>query len=228
MRPCRPRCSSGCCRPARGRAPRCRAARSRRPRRPGSRPTPSSPTDTDERLVVGSQRHDDVRGLRVADAVGQRLLDDAIRRRCGADRSGRRAAPETASSTGTRERRVKSRASHSSAGCRPKSSSMLGRRPSARSRTVCTMLSTSCRHSATVVAERDVRGLADAFDAPELHPQRRQHLADVIVQLARQLAALFLLRRHQLLRQLAQLLFGFLRAFLLLLRSGARGCAGGR
>ena len=55
------------------------------------------------------------------------------------------------------------------------------------------------------------------IDPPELEPQCRQHLADVIVQLARQLAPLVFLRRHELLRQLAHLPFSILRALLLLL-----------
>ena len=105
---------------------------------------------------------------------------------------------------------------------------MLGRRPSARSRTVRTMSSTSCRHSAT--AARDARcplATAQPIDAPELHPQGRQHLADVIVQLARQLLALFFLRRDELLRQLAHLPLGFLGDRALVLRRGARARAGG-
>ena len=74
------------------------------------------------------------------------------------------------------------------------------------------MSSTSCRHSATALARRGVAGRPDAIDAAQLHAQRRQHLADVIVQLARQLASLFLLRGDELLRQLAHLPLGVLRA----------------
>ena len=83
-----------------------------------------------------------------------------------------------------------------------------------------TISSTSVRHSATACRQTRIRRSApSAIDAPELHAQRRQHLADVIVQLARELAALFFLRRHQLLRQLAQVLLGLLRDELLHLGS---------
>ena len=40
---------------------------------------------------------------------------------------------------------------------------------------------------------------AHAIDSSELHPERREHLADVIVELARELLALFFLRGHELL-----------------------------
>ena len=97
---------------------------------------------------------------------------------------------------------MKSRTCHSSAACRPKSSSMLGRRPSARSRTVRNMSSTSSLHSATAAPTgyRQRRGYS--FDPAELHPQRGQHLRHVIVQLARQIFAFLFLRVDELLRQL--------------------------
>ena len=53
--------------------------------------------------------------------------------------------------------------------------------------------------------------------APDLHAQRRQHLPELVVQLARETLALFLLRPHQLVREPPQLLFGLLRAAVLLL-----------
>ena len=46
------------------------------------------------------------------------------------------------------------------------------------------------------------------FDAAKLHPQRREHLGHVVMQLAREVPPLLLLRRHQLLRELAHLAFG--------------------
>ena len=47
--------------------------------------------------------------------------------------------------------------------------------------------------------EPRITGHAKAVDASQLHAQRRQHLTHVIVQFAGELAALFFLRRHQLL-----------------------------
>ena len=87
----------------------------------------------------------------VANAVGQRLLHRAVDARAMLLRQVVEIAVD-GQFHGHAKRRPKSRTCHSSAGCRPKSSSMLGRSPSARSRTVRTMLSTSCRHSATAPA----------------------------------------------------------------------------
>ena len=81
------------------------------------------------------------------------------------------------------------------------------------------MLSTSCRHSATAPATRLSARRAQAIDASELHAQRREHLADVIVQLARQVLSFFLLRRDELLRELAHQMFGLLRHGTLVLRA---------
>ena len=50
-------------------------------------------------------------------------------------------------------------------------------------------------------------GASRPLDAAKLHPQRREDLADVIVQLPRQVLPLFLLRRDQPLRELAHLAF---------------------
>ena len=83
---------------------------------------------------------------------------------------------------------------------------MLGRRPSARSRTVRNMLVDE------LLAFGDRRRRRDrprrALDASQLHPQAGEHLRDVVVQLAREVLALFFLRADQLLRQLAHLVFG--------------------
>ena len=79
-------------------------------------------------------------------------------------------------------------------------------------------LSTRCFDSATAAPTGVSPGGARALDSAELHPQRGEHLRDVIVQLARQVLALFLLRRDQLLRKLPHLAFGLLRALALLVR----------
>ena len=62
-------------------------------------------------------------------------------------------------------------------------------------------------------------GRAGALDAPQLHAQRREHLANVIVQLARQALSLLLLRVHEPLRELAHLPLGALSRRALLRRS---------
>ena len=80
------------------------------------------------------------------------------------------------------------------------------------------MLSTSCRHSADGAGDSRVARRAQAIDAAELHAERRQHLPDVVVELARQVLALFLLRRHELVRELAHQVLGLFRHLALVLR----------
>ena len=63
---------------------------------------------------------------------------------------------------------------------------------------------------------------------PELHAQRGQHLADVVVQLARQLLAFLFLGRDELLRELAHAALGFLGDAALLHRIAAPCGAAGR
>ena len=60
---------------------------------------------------------------------------------------------------------------------------------------------------------RDLGGdrAAHPIDAAQLHSQRGQHLADMVVQLPREVLPLLLLHRDELLRELTQLAFRFLR-----------------
>ena len=159
---------------------------------------------------MAGDRHLDRLRLGVPDAVGQRLLHGAIDAGAMPIRQRRRIAVDARARRRRRSGAVKSRTCHSSAACRPKSSSMLGRRPSARSRTVRNMLSTSFLALGDRRADPLVAGRPDPLDAAELHAQRGQHLRDVIVQLARQVLPLLFLRRDQLLRQLPHLPLGLL------------------
>ncbi len=111
--------------------------------------------------------------------------------------AGCRHSPSIFSWRSTPNRRVTSRTCHSSAARRPKSSSMLGRRPSARSRTVRNILSTSCLDSAIAAPSRLSAGARPAFDPAQLHAQGGEHLPHVIVQLTGEIPALFFLRRDQ-------------------------------
>ena len=128
--------------------------------------------------------------------------------------------PVSESRTSRPVRRWKSRASHSRAGASPKSSSMLGRSPSARSLTVWSSASTCARASISTAVRSAWR--ADPLDAAQRHPQGSQHLADVVVQFARQLAALVLLHRDEPVREMAQMCLRVLGPALLLLGAALR------
>ena len=82
---------------------------------------------------------------------------------------------------------------------------MLGRSPSARSRTVRNILSTSCLDSAIAAPSRLSAGDAAAFDPAQLHAQGGEHLPDMIVQLTGEIPPLFFLRRDQPLGELPHL-----------------------
>ena len=73
------------------------------------------------------------------------------------------------------------------------------------------MLSTSWRHSADGAGYAAITRRPQAIDASELHAKRGEHLADVVVQLAREVLPLLFLRGHELLRELAHQMFGFFR-----------------
>ena len=73
---------------------------------------------------------------------------------------------------------------------------------------------------------RRIAGVAKPVDGPELHAERGQHLADVVVQLAREFRAFLLLRGDKLLRELAHLPFGGLGLGALLVGPVARAAAG--
>ena len=81
------------------------------------------------------------------------------------------------------------------------------------------MLSTRRFDSATAAPTGVSPGGRGALDSAELHSECGQHLCDVIVQFTRQVLALFLLCRDQLLRKLSHLAFGLLRALALLVRA---------
>ena len=97
-----------------------------------------------------------------------------------------------------------SRACHSSAGTRPRSSSMEGRSSSAMLRTTWTLLSASLRMDSRW-RRRSASPGADRAKIAQLHQQRGERLADFVVQLAGDGAALLLLRLHQARRELLEL-----------------------
>ncbi len=81
------------------------------------------------------------------------------------------------------------------------------------------MLSTSVRHSPTARARASFSPDRQPIDASQFHAQRRQHLPDVVVQLAGEVGPLRFLRGDELLRELAHLGFGVFRCLALLVRT---------
>ena len=162
---------------------------------PGSKPRPSSRTQTcstPSRLGDPDRRRG---GAGVPDRVVDRLLDDPVQRGLELRRVARRRAGCTSALTVIPRARRCACASPSIAAAAPSSSSAAGR--SSRISPRSPSISSSSRATASTTARRARAGIACPGRAVEQHPQAAEPLQRVVVQLARPAPALGLRRLHR-------------------------------